>query len=103
MRSSSPRAHKYLEKINQNKTIQKSFIDCLLRLEKGFKEEMNKQGLKVDKVTIGKGYNDIKNILNDKFETEEASTKLYGYTGYSDASSQYEIKVPVIPKKDKIM
>lgn len=84
--------HKYLEKINQNKIIQQSFIDCLLRLEKGFKEEMNKHGLKVEKVTIGKGYNDIKNILNDKFEIEKVSRKLYGYSGYSDASTQYEIK-----------
>lgn len=83
--------HRYLEKINQNKTIQKSFIDCLLRMEKGFKEDMNKRGLKVDKVTIGEGYNDIRSILNNSFKLNSDTSKLSGYHGYSDASSQYVI------------
>ena len=59
--------HKYLEKIHQNKAVQNSFVDCLLRIEKSFKEEMNKRGLKVEKVTIGKGYNDIEEILCRNF------------------------------------
>jgi len=86
-------SRKYLEKINNNKEIKDSFIKCLLRMAESFKQEMALHNLDVVKVTIGKGYNDVKNILNNKFETEEDSTKLYGYTGYSDASSQYEIKL----------
>ena len=84
--------HNYLEKINQNKTIQKSFIDCLLRIEESFKKEMNKRGLKVDKVTIGKGCNDLERILDLNFELLKYHNFLSGYGGYTDASSQYEIK-----------
>lgn len=83
--------HRYLEKINQNKTIQKSFVDCLLRIEKSFKEEMNKKGLKTYKVTIGKGYNDINEILDKNFYSVNDSCQLSDYDGYSDANSQYEI------------
>ena len=84
--------HRYLEKINQNNTIQKSFIDCLLRIEKSFKEEMNKRGLEVNKVTIGEGYNDIKEILDKNFSLVKDGWHLSDYDGYSDAYSQYEIK-----------
>ena len=91
--------HKYLEKINQNKSIKKSFIACLLRIDKCFKEEMNMKGFEVKKVTIGQGYNDIKSILNDEFEIEDEATKLNGYNGYTDADNQYEIKTSNTPKK----
>jgi len=91
--------HKYLEKINKNKDIQKSFIDCLLRIEKNFKEEMNKKGLKVNKVTIGEGYNDIKGLLDKNFILIKGSRCLSDYGGYSDASSQYEIKKLVNNRK----
>ena len=84
--------HRYLEKINQNKIIQKNFIECLLRIENNFKEKMKKHGLEVNKVTIGKGYNDIKEILNQKFLLIKESSCLTDYGGYSDASSQYLIK-----------
>lgn len=83
--------HKYLEKIEHNKAIQNSFIECLLRIEENFKKEMNKKGLKVERVTIGKGYNDIKDILDKQFTLVDNPTLLSGYTAYSDASSQYEI------------
>ena len=85
--------HNYLEKVNQNKTIQKSFIDCLLRLEDSIKKEMNEKGLKVERVLIGEGYNDIKTILSKTFDISDKTYKLSGYSGYSDASSQYEIKL----------
>ena len=91
--------HRYLEKINQNKTIQNSFVDCLLRIEKSFKEEMNTKGLEVKKVTIGKGYNDIKEILDRNFTLAKDSSYLSDYNGYSDAASQYEIKALNLTKK----
>jgi len=91
--------HRYLEKINSNKTIQKSFIDCLMRLSDSIKNEMHTKGLRVDKVTIGEGYNDVKAILNSTFSLSDKACKLSDYSGYSDASSQYEIKTLNITKK----
>jgi len=83
--------HKYLEKIEHNKTIQKSFIECLLRIEESFKKEMNRRGLKVDLVTIGKGCNDLERTLNQNFELLKYHNFLSGYGGYSDASTSYII------------
>ena len=82
----------YLEKINNSQEIKESFIKCLLRISENFKQEMRLHNLEVTKVTIGKGYNDVQNILEDKFEDEKTPQKLHGYIGYSDAYSQYEIK-----------
>jgi hypothetical protein len=84
--------HRYLEKINQNKTIQKNFINCLIRIENSFKEIMNKKRLEVDKVTIGQGYNDLKDVLDKNFKILNFSSQLNDYDGYSDAGIQYEIK-----------
>jgi len=53
----------------------------------------------VDKVTIGEGYNDVKAILNSTFSLSDKACKLSDYSGYSDASSQYEIKTLNITKK----
>ena len=64
----------------------------MLRIEENLKEEMYKRGLVVRKVTIGKGYNDITGILNERFAAEEGASPLHGYVGYSDASTQYEVK-----------
>ena len=83
--------HRYLEKIHQNETVQKSFIDCLLRIEKSFKEEMNRRRLEVNRVTVGEGYNDIKEILYRNFSLVKEGRHLSDYDGYSDASSQYVI------------
>lgn len=83
--------HKYLDKINSNREIQNSFISCLLRVEENFKKEMNLKGFQVDKVTIGKGYNDLLNVLKKSFVTMDKSSKLKGYSGYSDATYQYVI------------
>ena len=44
---------------------------------------------RVDKITIGKGYNDFYEILEQNFSEIQQPKKLTGYTGYSDASSQY--------------
>lgn len=53
---------------------------------------MNNHGLEVIKVTVGKGYNDLGNILEKKFETDNKARKLNDYKGYSDATRQFEIK-----------
>lgn len=84
--------HRYIEKINDNKDIKESFIACILRVEENFKKEMKKRGLEVQEVTIGKGYNDINNVLKEKFENSEKPNTLHGYSGYSDASNQYKIR-----------
>ena len=83
-----------IEKIKQNTIIQNNFINCLLRIENGFKEEMNNRGFSVEQVTIGEGYNDIKGILKKHFPLLKNSYLLNGYTGYSDADSQYLIQFP---------
>lgn len=91
--------HRYFKRINENKEIKESFIDCLLRVEENLKIEMNKHSLEVKKVTIGKGYNDIIGILNDKFNVEENSIALHGYNGYSDAYNQYKIENKNVNKR----
>jgi hypothetical protein len=53
---------------------------------------MNEKGLKVERVLIGKGCNDIKSMLNNIFLETDKTYELNGYLGYSDAGSQYEIK-----------
>lgn len=85
---------RYCEKVKSNKNIQSSFIDCLIRLKDNIVKEMNKNGLKVDKVTVGKGYNDIGEILNKEFKLVKYCSMLEGYCGYSDAIEQYEIYKP---------
>ena len=64
----------------------------MLRIDNNFKKVMNERGLKVEKVTIGEGYNDIKEILDRNFEQLKYHNFLSGYGGYTDASSQYQIK-----------
>jgi len=83
---------RYCDEIKNNKMIQKSFIDCLLRLEDNFKKTMINKGFEVSKVTIGKGYNDLKEILDKEFNVVEFPNRLSDYVGYSDSSVQYEIK-----------
>lgn len=57
-----------------------------------FISEMENHGLEVKKVTIGKGYNDIRDILEGNYKKDENVNKLSQYDGYSDADSQYVIK-----------
>ena len=83
--------HRYIEKLNKNDDVKINFIKCILRLSRNFKIEMEKHGLKVDKVTIGKGYNDIDAILKEKFYEDDDPVELNDYDGYSDSESQYDI------------
>lgn len=58
-----------------------------------FINEMNSHGLEVNKITIGEGYNDIKDLLSKNFEKDSSLNKLNGYGGYSDAQvGQYVVK-----------
>lgn len=84
--------HRFVEIIDHNKRMQNSFLECLYRVGDNFVSEMEKNGLKVNKVTIGKGYNDIRFIIEKQLETNKNSKKLMGYLGYSDASDQFILK-----------
>ena len=56
---------------------------------------MNRKGIKVDRVTTGQGYNDLRDELEDRFGSPETNPKAQhrGYSGYSDArSAQYVIR-----------
>ena len=52
---------------------------------------MQKHGFSVEAITIGKGYNDLSDVLNKEFSLIENSVKLSDYDGYSDASEQYVV------------
>ena len=80
--------NRYGEDIRHNNSIKNSFIECLYRIDKNFKKEMRKKGFEVCKVTIGKGHNDIKEILDENFPVVEYCDCL---SGYCDAQIQYEI------------
>ena len=45
--------------------------------------------LEVNRVTIGKGFNDIRCILEKYFVIDEFASKLSDYCEYSDANEQY--------------
>ena len=62
-----------------------------ITMNEALKKEMNEKGLQVDKVTIGKGYNDVLNLLHKNFSNVDETTSLNDYTGYSDAKKQVEI------------
>ena len=83
--------HNCFEKIQHNTLIKDNFIECIFRIENNFKSEMKKRGFKVDKVTIGKGHNELSEILEKNFSLIRKIEPLKGYSGYSDAYYQYEI------------
>ena len=83
---------RFLDKIKHSKELQQSLIECLKRMASNFISEMESHGLEVKKVTIGKGYNDIRDILNSNFKTDENVNRLSQYKEYSDAHDQYLIK-----------
>lgn len=80
---------KVLNSYLKKKEFQKEFLKCLTRVCDGFLEKMNSKGLEVSSITVGKGYNDLKNILSDSFPLISDQSKLSGYDGYSDATNQY--------------
>ena len=54
--------------------------------------KMNENGIKVEKVTTGEGYNDLKNELKKNFQREPEPRAHPNYYVYSDAkNAQYVI------------
>ena len=82
---------RFLGIVKNDKNISNSFIQCLKRVAINFKEEMKNHNLEVEHVTIGQGYNDIKEVLNNNFQLSKEHYKLNDYGGYSDAHVQYSI------------
>ena len=81
--------------IQKDSNYQTEIIDCLDRLGSGFVAGMEKRGLKVSKVTIGKGYNDFNNILEKHYKTLESVQTLTEYNGYTDAAgAQFLLTTP---------
>lgn len=80
---------KVLEKISTNPKIEHEILDCLDRLGSGFDKAMNNKSHTLDRVTIGKGYNDFNKILSSKLSTIKRPVKLSNYQGYTDAEEQY--------------
>lgn len=83
---------KYRETIKRSSRLSESFYKCLMRMGDNFVNEMERHGLKVNKVTVGRGCNDILDILNKYFEFDSNSKTLSDYVGYTDANMQYIIK-----------
>lgn len=79
----------------KKESVEKSFLNCLIRLAKAIKSEMEKNGMTVTAVTIGAGYNDIPGV--DKFERIE-TTKDCLPDDYSDYSDAIEVQY-VIPEE----
>ena len=85
------------QKEMHKKEFQTSFINCIKRLANSFKQEMEKNGHKVTRVTIGSGYNDLQGI--DSFERKQTSKTVLpeDYNGYSDATSSWYV-IPTLQK-----
>lgn len=76
------------------KISSKALIDAVERSAESIMREMNKDGVKVERVTTGEGYNDLKRELSQKFVKENNPIAEHRkYIGYSDArKAQYIIK-----------
>ncbi len=76
------------------KISSKALIDAVERSAESIMREMNKEGVKVERVTTGEGYNDLKRELSQKFVKENNPIAEHRkYIGYSDArKAQYIIK-----------
>lgn len=80
---------KMLEILRKDSVMQNQFIDCLIRLKNGVQTAMGKD--KVNKVTIGLGYNDISKVLEQNFKVDRNAKTLTNYDGYTDAKNQFVI------------
>ena len=73
----------------------KALMDSLVESADAIMLAMNRKGIQVDRVTTGKGYNDLQSELEDRFGSPERYPKAQhrGYRGYSDARiAQYVIR-----------
>ena len=81
-------------KHEDSRVTSKTLMDAVEESAVAIMTAMNKDGMKVERVTTGEGYNDLKRELSEKFERESSPKAQHrGYSGYSDArSAQYIIK-----------
>jgi hypothetical protein len=83
----------WLNKFKKSKNLTKSFQQCLIRLANAFINKMEKNGCKVDKVTVGAGYNDFEGL--ERFEKVNEILNRFtlpnDYNGYSDAKGMQYI------------
>ncbi len=85
--------------VRKDPDYQNKIIDCLDRLGSNFITGMNKRGLEVSKITIGKGYNDFNSILEKHYRTLDNIQTLTGYGGYTDAgTSQFLLTTPELER-----
>lgn len=65
----------------------KNLMDAVVESADAIMTAMNRRGVKVNRVTTGEGYNDLKNELKAQFGLPERNPKAHhrGYYGYSDA------------------
>lgn len=73
----------------------KALMDSVVESADAIMLAMNRKGIKVDRVTTGQGYNDLRDELEDRFGSPERNPKAQhrGYSGYSDADkAQYVIR-----------
>lgn len=73
----------------------KALMDSVVESADAIMLAMNRQGIKVDRVTTGQECNDLQSELEDRFGAPERNPKAQhrGYSGYSDArSAQYVIR-----------
>ena len=95
----------WLAKIKASRELQYYFCECLNRLVYGIELGMGTEN--ISRITIGKGYNDIKYLLSKYYPTYKSLKGLTGYSGYTDAikTGQYMIKEYPLAKelKDYLM
>ena len=81
---------------HDNGLSSKSFIDTVIESAEAIMMSMRNNGIEVNKVTTGQGYNDLQVALETRFGSPEKnpSAKHRDYNGYSDATyAQYLIKI----------
>lgn len=80
---------------NNNSVSSTALIDSVIESADAIMYAMNKRGIKVDRVTTGEGYNDLRHELRDRFGEPEKNpqAKHRLYNGYTDADyAQFVIR-----------
>lgn len=73
----------------------KNLLDVVVESADAIMTAMNKRGVEVQRVTTGKGYNDLKDELENRFGSPERNpiARHRSYSGYTDADdAQYLIR-----------
>ena len=79
---------------SEGKKLSKEFMDAVEKSAVSIMKAMNKNGIKVERVTTGEGRNDLKHELEGRYQIElKPLSQHREYDGYSDArEKQYIIK-----------